>query len=123
MVLMTFVHNPKIMLGMLVKVLCSNAIATRRRFSREGNVALEDLMRGTSDFDVRTITVEGLTLLRQLLPTTVRIVIVITTVRSPGLSCSHDTFFSYGQSWAKLDVLQSEPVGTPSSPEGVAPVL
>jgi hypothetical protein len=61
---MTFVssvHDPKIMLGMLIKGLCRDAIVTRRRLSREGNVTFEDLMRGAWDFDVRTITVEGLT--------------------------------------------------------------
>jgi hypothetical protein len=63
-VLMTFVssiHNPKIMLGMLVKVLCGDSIATRRRLPREGNVTFEDLMRVASDLDVRTVTLEVLT--------------------------------------------------------------
>jgi hypothetical protein len=94
-VLMSFVrsvHNPKIMLGMLVKVLCSNSIVTRRRLPREGNVAFEDLMRGASDFDVRTTTFEILTSVRYRLPMTVGIVTVITTIRSAGLSCSHETF-------------------------------
>jgi hypothetical protein len=49
------------MLSMLVKVLCSDSIATRRRLPREGNVAFEDLMRSASNFDVRTVTIEGLT--------------------------------------------------------------
>jgi hypothetical protein len=55
-VLITFVgsvHNPKIMLGMLVKVLCGDTIAARRRLPREGNVTFEDLMRSASDFDIR----------------------------------------------------------------------
>jgi len=94
-VLMTFVssvHSPKIMLGMLVKVLCGDPIATRRRLPREGNVTFEDLMRGASDFDVRTVTFETLTARRHLLPIAVGIVTVITTIRSAGLSCSHDTF-------------------------------
>jgi hypothetical protein len=86
------IHNPKIMLGMLVKVLCSNSIATRRRLPREGNVTFEDLMRGASDFHVRTVTIEILTSMRCLLPITVRIVTVITTIRSVGLSYSHETF-------------------------------
>jgi hypothetical protein len=63
-VLMTFVssiHNPKIMLGMLVKVLCGDWIAARRRLPREGNVAFEDLMMVASDLDVRTVTFEVLT--------------------------------------------------------------
>jgi hypothetical protein len=65
--MMTFVgsvHNPKIMLGMLVKVLCGDAIATRRSLSRQSNVTFEDLMRRASDLEVRTITVEGPTSLR-----------------------------------------------------------
>ena len=64
MVLVTFgssVHDAKIMLGMLVKVLRGDSIATRRRLAREGDVTFEDLMRATSNFDVRTVTIEGLT--------------------------------------------------------------
>jgi hypothetical protein len=37
------------MLGMLIKVLCGDSIATRRRLPSEGNVTFEDLMRGTSE--------------------------------------------------------------------------
>jgi hypothetical protein len=94
-VLLTFVssvHHPKIMLGMLVKVLCRDSIATRGRLPREGDVAFEDLMRGASDLDVRTVTIVTLTSRRHLLPIAVGIVTVITTIRSAGLSCSHDTF-------------------------------
>ena len=68
-VLMTFVnsvHNPKIMLSMLVKVLRGDSIATRRRLPREGNVTFEDLRRVASDFDVRTVAIEGLTSVRAL---------------------------------------------------------
>jgi hypothetical protein len=99
-VLMTFVgsvHNPKIMLGMLVKVLCGDAIATRRRLPREGNVTFEDLMRGTSDFDVRTVTLEILTSMLYLLPIMVGIVAVIATMRSSSLSWSHDTCWIDGE--------------------------
>src|SRR5260370_13430613 len=91
---MTFVssvHNPKIMLSMLVKVLCSHSITTRRRLPSEGNVTFEDLMRGASNFDVRTVTIEGLTSIRYLLSVAIGIVIVIVTIWSPGLSWSHDT--------------------------------
>jgi hypothetical protein len=86
------VHDPKIVLGMLVKVLCRDSIATGRRLSREGNVTFEDLMRGASDFDVRAVAVKTLTSLRHLLPISVEIVTVITTIRAAVLSCSHDTF-------------------------------
>jgi hypothetical protein len=91
---MTFVgsvHNPKIMLCMLIKVLCSDSIATRRRLPSEGNVTFEDLMRGASDFDARTVTIEGLTSVRYLLSVTVGIVTVIAPIWSAGLSWSHDT--------------------------------
>jgi hypothetical protein len=77
-VLLTFissVHNSKVMLGMLVKVLCRDSIATRRRLPREGNVTLEDLMGRASDFDVRTVTIKTLTSLRHLLPIAVGIMI------------------------------------------------
>jgi hypothetical protein len=97
---MTFVssvHNPKIMLGMLVKVLCGHSIATRRCLPREGNVTFEDLMRGASDLDVRTVTIEIVTSLRYRLPITVRIVTVIATTRSAVLSCSHETFCIDGE--------------------------
>jgi hypothetical protein len=98
---MTFVnsvHNPKIMLGMLVKVLCGDVIATRKRLSREADITFEDLMRGASDFDVLPVTIEILISVRYLLPITVGIVTVITTIRSPGLSCSHETCCIYGES-------------------------
>jgi hypothetical protein len=93
-VLLTFissVHNPIVMLGMLVEVLCRYAIPTRRRLPRKGNITLEDLMGRTSDFDVRTVTIETLTSLRHLLPIAVGIITIITTIRSVGLSCSHAT--------------------------------
>jgi hypothetical protein len=79
------------MLGMLVKVLRGDSIVTRRHLARKGSVTFEDLMRGTSDFDARTVSIEGLTSVRCLLPITVGIVTVIATMRSAGLSCSHDT--------------------------------
>ena len=73
------------MLGMLVKVLCGDPIATRIRFPREGNVTFEDLMSGAPNFAARTITIEGLTSARYLLPITVGIITVIATIRSAGL--------------------------------------
>jgi len=79
------------MLGMLIKVLCGDAITTRRRLPSEGNVTFEDLMRGASDFDARTVTIEGLTSVRYLLSVTVGIVTVIAPIWSAGLSWSHDT--------------------------------
>ena len=89
------VRHPKIMLGMLVKVLCGDPIATRGRLSPEGGVALEDLMRGASDFNVWAVTIETLISTRNLLPITVGIGTVITTMRSAHLSLSHDTLFHW----------------------------
>ncbi|HEY6371738.1 MAG TPA: hypothetical protein VIX37_14255 [Candidatus Sulfotelmatobacter sp.] len=124
LVLKTFVsgvHNPKIMLGMLVKVLRGDSIVTRRRLARKGNVTFEDLMRGTSDFDVRTVTIEGLTSVRYLLPITVGIVTVIATVRSAGLSWSHDTCYIDGEIGSLSNKSISEPL--PGESEGVAPLF
>jgi hypothetical protein len=92
--LMTFVgsfHHSKIMLRVLIKVLGVNAIATCRRLPPKGDVTFKDLIRVASDFDVRTVTIEGLTSGRYLLPITVGIVTAIATMRSAGLSWSHDT--------------------------------
>jgi len=76
---------------MLVKVLRGDSIATRRRLPREGDVTFEDLMSATSNFDVRTVTIEGLTSVRYLLPITVRIITVRAAMRSASLSWSHHT--------------------------------
>jgi hypothetical protein len=76
---------------MLIKVLCGHSIATRRRLPSEGNVTFEDLMRAASNFDVRTVTIEGLTSVRYLLSVTVGIVTVIASIWSAGLSWSHGT--------------------------------
>ena len=97
---MTFVgsfHHSKIMLRVLVKVLCVDAITTCRRLPTKGDVAVKNLMRVASDFDVGTVTIEGLTSGRYLLPITVGIVTVIATMRSAGLSWSHDTYCVDGE--------------------------
>jgi hypothetical protein len=86
-----------ILFGMLVKILCDDAIAARRHLPREGNVAFEDLV--ASDFDVGTVTFEGLTSARYLLAIMVGIATVIATMRSSGLSWSHDTCCYRWRSW------------------------
>ena len=48
-------------------------------------------MSDTSNFDVRTVTIEGLTSVRYLLPITVRIITVMATMRTASLSWSHHT--------------------------------
>jgi hypothetical protein len=93
-VLMTVVgsvHNPKIMLGVLIEVLRSDSIATCGRLPRESNVTFKDLMRGAPNLYIGTVTIEGCTSAWYLLPITVGIVTVIVTMRSAGLSWSHDT--------------------------------
>jgi hypothetical protein len=122
-VLLTFVgsvHNPVIMLGMLVKVLCRDSVAARRRLPREGNVPFEDLMRGASDFNVRTVTIEALTTRRHLLPIAVRIVTEITTIRSAGLSWSHDTYCIAGEVGVAIP---GERIGTRSLVGRVTPLF
>ena len=118
MTLVSGVHDPKIMVGMLVKVLRGDSIATRGRLARKGNVTFEDLMRGTSDFDVRTVTIEGLTSVRYLLPMPVGIVTVIATMRSTGLSWSHDTCCVDGE----MDryPMRAYPNSSPAESEGIA---
>jgi hypothetical protein len=78
------------------------------------------LMRATSNFDVRTVTIEGLTSVRHLLPITVGIIItVMATMRSAGLSCSHDTCRIDGE----IGSLSDESISGPllAEAEGVAP--
>jgi len=104
------VHNAKIMLGMLVKVLRGDSIATRRRLAREGNVTFEDLMRATPNFDVRTVTIEGLTSMRYLLPVTVGIITVMATMRSAGLFWSHHTCRIDGETGSLSNESISEPL-------------
>jgi len=106
---------------MLVKVLRGDPIATRRRLAREGNVTFEDLMRATSNFDVRTVTIEGPTSVRYLLPITVGIITVMATMRLAGLSWSHDTCRVDGE----IGSLSNESISGPllAEAEGVAPLF
>src|SRR5258708_4472112 len=78
-------------------------------------------MRGTSDFDVRTVTIEGLTSVRYLLPMPVGIVTVIATMRSTGLSWSHDTCCVDGE----IGSLSNESISEllPAESEGIAPLF
>jgi hypothetical protein len=105
---------------MLVKVLCSHSITTRRRLSSEGNVTFEDLMRGAANFDVRTVTIEGLTSVRYLLSATVRIVTVIAAIWSPGLSWSHNTLQLMRLDRYPVRAYQNASV---AQSEGVAPLF
>ena len=110
-VLMTVVgsvHNPKIMLGVLIEVLRGDSIATCRRLPRESNVTFKDLMRGAPDLYIGTVTIEGCTSAWYLLPITVGIVTVIVTMRSADLSWSHDTCCIDGEVGSLFDESVSE---------------
>jgi hypothetical protein len=103
------VHNAKIMLGMLVRF----SAPTRSSLvvaSREGNITFKDLMRATSNFNVRTVTIDGLTLVRYLLPITIGIITVMATMRSAGLSWSHDTCRIDGEIGSLSNESMSEPL-------------
>ena len=75
-------------------------------------------MRATSDFNVRTVTIEGLASVRYLLPITVGIITVMATMRSAGLSWSHDTSCSDGE----IGSFSNESISEPflAEAEGVA---
>ena len=96
------------MFCVLIEVLCGDSIAARRRLPREGNVTFKDLMRGAPDLDIRTVTIVGLTSARYLLPITMGIVTVFTSMRSAGLSWSHDTCCTDGEVGSLFDKSISE---------------
>ena len=53
-------NDAEIVLRMLVEILGGNSIATRRRFTRQGEVALEYLVSAAADLDVGSVAVECL---------------------------------------------------------------
>ena len=78
-------------------------------------------MSDTSNFDVRTVTIEGLTSMRYLLPVTVGIITVMATMRSAGLFWSHHTCRIDGE----IGSSSNESIPNPSlaEAEGVAPLF
>jgi len=54
------VHDPEIVLGVLVEILGGDAVAAGRRFPRQRNIALEDLIGIAADLYVRSVAVEAL---------------------------------------------------------------
>ena len=54
------VHDPEIMLGMLIEVFSGDAITRGHRFTRQCDIALEHLIGVSADFEAWTIAVEGL---------------------------------------------------------------
>ena len=81
------IAQAEIVLGVLIEILCRNAVAASLGFSREGGVALEYLMRVAADLNVGAIAVEGLGSLRRSLVLLVWPVAVIAARRAR--SCSH----------------------------------
>jgi hypothetical protein len=58
------VIDTKIVLCVLVEIFGGNTIAARRRFARQGDIALEYLVGAAADFDVGAVAVECLIVLR-----------------------------------------------------------
>lgn len=61
------IGDAEVVLGVLVEVLCGDRVAADRSLAREGNVALEELMRAAANSDAGTVAVEGLAALRRSL--------------------------------------------------------
>ena len=62
------IHDPEIMLGVLIEVFSRDPVAARLRLSRQRDIALEDLIGVAADFYVRPIAVECLDPMRQSWP-------------------------------------------------------
>ena len=73
------IHNPKIVLSMLIQILRGNSVAARDRFTRQCHVSLENLIGVPANFDIRTIAFESLNSVRHPLSVMVRIVPIIAT--------------------------------------------
>jgi len=58
------VVDAKIVLGVLIEILSSNAIVAGRRFAGEGEIALKYLIGVAADLDGRAVAVECLIVLR-----------------------------------------------------------
>src|SRR6185312_1298571 len=95
-------HDPIVVLGMLVEVLGSDAIARGRGLARQRDIALENLIGIAPDFDAGAIAIEGLHPVRRTRTTVVATVVVLTAAHVVGiviaapatlvLTWSHDTF-------------------------------
>jgi hypothetical protein len=95
-------HDPIIVLGMLVEVLGRYPIAGRGRLACEGDVALEYLIGVAPDFDARTVAVEGLHPVGWARPAVIVVIVVVMSAHIVGiviaapatlvLTWSHDTF-------------------------------
>ena len=94
-------HDPIVVLGMLVEVLGSDAIARGRGLARQRDIALENLIGVAPDFDAGAIAIEGLHPVRRTRTPIAAIVVVLAAhvvgivVAAPAtlvLTWSHDTF-------------------------------
>jgi hypothetical protein len=54
------IGDAQIVLGVLIEIFRSDAVAAGSGFTREGNIALEDLMGAAADLDVGAVAVDGL---------------------------------------------------------------
>ena len=95
-------HDAEVMLRMLIEILGGDPVARGRGLARERDVALEHLIGVATDFDARTVAVEGLVPMRRPWSTIVvvlmtapatHVVGVMTAAPRPlVLIRSHDTF-------------------------------
>lgn len=59
------IHDPKIMLGVLIQVFRRDAVAAGLRLARQGDIALEHLIRAAANLYARAVAVEGLLAVRR----------------------------------------------------------
>src|SRR5579862_7171550 len=62
------IHDPEIMLGVLIEVFRRHPVAARLRLPRQRDVTLEYLIRVAAYFDARPVAVERLDAMRQARP-------------------------------------------------------
>jgi len=92
-------HDPIVVLGMLVEILGGDPIAGRRSLTRERDIALENLIGVAPDFDAGPVAIEGLHPMRRTRTPVVVVVlaahvvgIVVAAPATLVLTWSHDTF-------------------------------
>ncbi len=70
-------HDTEVMLGMLEEIFGGNSVAVRRRFTRQCDIPLENLIGVTANLDVWAVAFEKLTSVRHPLSVMVRIIPII----------------------------------------------
>lgn len=100
-------HDPVIVLGMLIEILGGNAIARGGGFARHRDVAFEHLIRVTANLHARSAAVEILRTVRRTRPPIVgvtlstRHVVIAATATAILLAWSHDSFEVAVHQWFK----------------------